>query len=200
MHFGFTLGMNSMDFIIEKDLTVIDSLIQIHNVRQSGFNIGIVADWHMHKFLSLRFLPTLSFGQRNLEYLFDSEPIDILELKQVESTYIEFPLVLKYRSARYGNFAAYVIGGGKFIIDLSSQKDVDNNVSPEEQVIKLKKTFMMYEVGIGTDIFMEYFKFSAEIKLSNGIDNVLIQDNTMWSAPIKKLRPQMVTISFHFEG
>lgn len=202
IHFGFTLGFNTMDYIIEKDLTGMDSLISLQNSRQSGFNIGIVADLHIHKFLSLRFLPTLAFGQRDLEYTFvtNTQPSTALEIKQVESTYIEFPLALKYRSARYGNFAAYALGGSKFVIDLASQEDVDNDVSPQEQVIKSKKNFLMYEVGFGADFFMEYFKFSTEIKFSAGFNDILIQDNTIWSSPINKLTPQMITISFHFEG
>lgn len=200
LHFGFSLGLNRMDFNVQKDLTQNDSLIQLQNSGQTGLNIGIVSEFHFHKFWGLRFVPTLSFGQRDLTYTFSSNPRNKIELKKIESTYIEFPLLLKYRSARYNNFAAYVIGGGKFVIDLASQEDVNNDVALEDQVVKLKKNLMMYEFGFGMDFFLEYFKFSTEVKFSSGFNNSLIQDNTMWSSPLQKLTPQMLTISFHFEG
>lgn len=200
IHFGFTLGLNSMDFVMNTDLTKVDSLISLESQRQSGFNIGIVSAFHVNPFFSVRFLPSLSFGQRNLEYTFRTPERNEIEFKQVESTYLDFPINLKYRSARLNNFAAYVLGGGRYSIDLASQFDTDNFVPPDQQVVKLERNTMWYEVGFGMDFFLEYFKFSTEIKLSVGIDDVLIQDNTIWSTPIDKVRPRMVTISFHFEG
>jgi hypothetical protein len=118
----------------------------------------------------------------------------------VESTYLDFPLNLKYRSARLNNFAAYVIGGGRYSIDLSSQRDIDNNLPPDLQVVRLDRDNVWYEVGFGLDFFLEYFKFSTELKLSMGLHNVLIQDYSIWSTPIGGIRPRMITISFHFEG
>lgn len=200
VHFGFTLGINTMGYNLNTDLTKNDSLVSVETNRQSGFNIGIVSSWHITRKFSLRFLPTLAFGQRNLDYLFQGESENSLETKQVESTYLQFPLDFKYRSERLNNFAAYVVGGANYSLDLASQFDTDNKVPVSEQVIRLERHNIMYEFGVGFDFFLEYFKFSPEIKVSQGINGVLIQDNTLWSDPIEKLTPRMVSISLHFEG
>lgn len=54
---------------------------------------------------------------------------------------MNFPLNFKVRSKRFGNFAAYMLGGGKYTLDLASQKDVNNGGIPLAlQVVKLAKT------------------------------------------------------------
>lgn len=200
LHFGFSLCVNTMDYRMRTNLTNPDSLIKLEADPQSGFNIGIVSSLNFNPYFSLRFLPSLSFGQRNLEYTFADEPRNRQTIKMVESTYLDFPLNLKYRSARLNNFAAYVIGGGRYSLDLSSQRDIDNNLPPDLQVVRLERDNVWYEVGFGLDFFLEYFKFSTELKLSMGLHNVLIQDYSIWSTPIGGIRPRMITISFHFEG
>jgi hypothetical protein len=200
LHFGFSLCVNTMDYRMRTNLTNPDSLIKLEADPQSGFNIGIVSSFNFNPYFSVRFLPSLSFGQRNLEYTFADEPRNRQTIKMVESTYLDFPLNLKYRSARLNNFAAYVIGGGRYSIDLSSQRDIDNNLPPDLQVVRLDRDNVWYEVGFGLDFFLEYFKFSTELKLSMGLHNVLIQDYSIWSTPIGGIRPRMITISFHFEG
>jgi hypothetical protein len=55
-------------------------------------------------------------------------------------------------------------------------------------------------VGGGLDFFLPYFKFGCELKLSHGIPNVLIQDNSMYSSPIDQLRTKTWLFSLTFEG
>lgn len=42
----------------------------LEHQKQPGFNLGIVASLNIHPNLSLRFLPTLSFQERILQYQF----------------------------------------------------------------------------------------------------------------------------------
>ena len=46
LHFGFTLGINSLDFILNKNLNYvgIDSLVNAYSNNQYGFNLGIVSN------------------------------------------------------------------------------------------------------------------------------------------------------------
>ena len=190
-----------MDFNMEHDLRLADTnLLGIETERQSGFNIGIVSALHFNKYFSLRFLPGLSFGQRNLKYTFDNSDINSVVTKQVESTLIEFPLNFKYRSARYNNFAAYVLAGAKYSLDLASERDTDNNVPELEQLVRLQRDSYSWEVGFGLDFFLEYFKFSPEIKLSSGINSTLVDENTTWTRPLINLQPRMISITLNFEG
>ncbi len=201
IHFGFALGINVADFRMEHNLN--DSLYRLESQRQSGFNLGIISDLHLGPYFDIRFIPTLSFTQRNLEYTYkfhDAENLETLQ-KVVESTFLYFPLNLKYRSVRQTNFAAYIIGGGAYSYDLASQHKSDNRNAPMgDIVVKLDRHSYLWEIGIGFDFFLQYFKFSPELKMSNGINNVAINDNTMFSEPISILKSKMFTISFNFEG
>lgn len=205
VHFGFTLGLNSAGYTLDrKDIDFVnDSLLTISVDGQSGFNLGIVSALHFNEFVSLRFLPSLSFTQRNINYTFKTQKEGVAStetlLKTVESTYIELPLLLKYRSKRLNNFAAYLVGGGKYVIDLASNENVDNSTL-DEPIVKTASSFMAAEIGIGTDFFLPYFKFSIEGKMSYGISNILIRDNTIFSNPIDRMLPKMFILSLHFEG
>jgi len=201
VHFGFSLGINTMDFNMDHDIRLADTnLLGIETERQSGFNIGIVSALHFNPYFSLRFLPGLSFGQRNLKYTFNNADAPPVVVKQVESTLIEFPLNLKYRSARYNNFAAYVLVGAKYSLDLASERNTENNVPELDQIVRLNRDSYSWEVGVGLDFFLEYFKFSPEIKLSSGINNTLVDEDTVWSRPLINLQPRMISITLNFEG
>lgn len=202
VHFGFSLGFNSAGFALQREpnATALDSLASLDVVNQSGFNLGIVSELHITSTLGLRFLPTLVFGQRNLEYRFIDQTGDTkLVTRAIESTYLDFPLLLKYRSARLNNFAAYVVVGAKYSLDLASDEDVNNNEIPES-IVKLRSNTTSAEVGVGTDFFLPYFKFAIELKMSYGLQDVLVRDNTELSNPVERIIPKMFFISFLFEG
>lgn len=202
LHFGFLLSYNTSDFQMKLDprSPFRDSLLVLQHQKQPGFNLGIVASLNVNPFLSLRFLPTLSFQERILQYEF-RKPTGGIEyyIKPVESTYLEFPLLFKYRSARINNFAVYMLGGGKYCIDMASQKDV-NNALDEEIVVKLARYDYAAEVGGGVDMFLTYFKFGIELKASFGIPNLLVDDETRFSTPIESLRSKTWVLTFTFEG
>jgi hypothetical protein len=202
LHFGFLLGYNTSDFTVKlkPQAPFQDSLLVLQHLKQPGFNLGIVASFNLNPFLSLRFLPSLSFQERILQYQFlEPDGSSAYFQKPVESTYLEFPLLMKYRSARINNFAVYLIGGGKLAIDMASQKDV-NNTLDDEVVVKLDKYDYGIEVGGGMDMFLTYFKFGVELKAAYGIPNLLIDDGTRFSVPIESLRSKAWVLSFTFEG
>ncbi|MCB0769435.1 MAG: PorT family protein [Flavobacteriales bacterium] len=202
LHFGFLLSYNTSDFTVKlkPEAPYQDSLMVLQHLKQPGFNLGIVASLNVNPFLSLRFLPTLSFQERILQYQFqEPDGGSVYFQKPVESTYLEFPLLMKYRSARINNFAVYLIGGGKFGIDMASQKDVDNTLD-DEVVVKLAKYDYGVEVGGGMDMFLTYFKFGVELKAAYGFPNLLIDDGTRFSVPIESLRSKTWVLSFTFEG
>ena len=81
---------------------------------------------------------------------------------------------------------------------MASQEDVDQSIS--DPIVKLKKHDFAYHVGGGFDFFLPYFKFGIEIKLTNGIKNLLIQDDTFYSSPLESLKSQTWWFSITFEG
>lgn len=203
-HFGFALGYNKADFYLRERTGnfAYDSLLSLDVAPKSGFNLGIVSSLNITPLMRLRFLPTLSFQERTLDYTYFELP-DTTEFwsKPTSSTMLDFPLLLKMRTERIGNFAVYMVAGGRFGLDMQSQKDVKNTDNDlKNQVIKLTKPDYGIEVGGGFDFFLEYFKFGIEMKLSTGLKNILIQENLKFSSPIDQIRSKMWTVSLTFEG
>ncbi|MEO8067965.1 MAG: porin family protein [Flavobacteriales bacterium] len=201
-HFGFLLSYNTSDFYMKLKPGALtkDSLLLVDHVRSPGFNLGIVASLNLSDNFSLRFLPTLSFQDRILRYEFLRQDSTVADFdKPVESTNLEFPLHIKFRSNRINNFAVYMMAGGKFSIDMATKRDVNNEID-DEVVVKLKKYDYSVDMGAGVDMFLPYFKFGIELKHSIGIPNLVIDDGTRFSAPIESLRSKVWVLTFTFEG
>ena len=199
LHFGFTLGINDLNFNMQKNSNTItnDTLRTLHSKSQKGFNLGIVSDLRLSKFTDLRFVPTLVFGERHLYYGFiDDQENNDEHIKRIESTLIDFPIYIKYKSARYNNFRTYVIGGLKYSMDIASQDKIDDE---GQEIVKLKKNDLMGEVGFGLDFYLEYFKFSPQIKLSYGLLNLLSKDESVYTQSLNKLTTNGWMLSFTFE-
>lgn len=201
-HFGFLLGFNSADYYIDRKVNYDfqDSLLNVNSISQPGFNLGIVASLNLTKNISLRFLPTLSFEDRALDYEFYvNSDTTVTFQKRVESTYIDFPLNVKFRTDRLNNVAVYALAGGRYRIDMQSEKDVKNAIA-EEIIVKAKQYDFAVEFGGGIDFFLPYFKFGIELKMAVGIPNILLEEDTQFSAPLDGLRSRTFLVSFTFEG
>ena len=202
IHFGFLLGYNTANFFLDTKPGVIpqDSVLSVIPKSQPGFDLGIVASINFTKNIHLRFLPGISFQDRVIAYEF-REPDGSVSLfeKHVESTNLNFPLLLKLRTDRINNVAYYIVAGGKVSIDMATQKDVNNEID-DDVVIKLEKTDYSVEVGAGIDFFLPYFKFGLELKAAFGIPNQFIDDGTRFATPIESLRTKGFYVSFLFEG
>ena len=57
----------------------------------------------------------------------------------------------------------------------------------------------MGEIGFGFDFYLEYFKFSPQIKISHGILNIISIDETVYTKSINRLSTNGWMISFTFE-
>ncbi len=198
IHFGFTLGINSLNFNINKNNNFLnnDTLLSMLSEDQKGFNLGIVSNLRLGKYTDLRFIPTLVFGERILNYSFNNQSNLPSQEKRIESTMIDFPFSLKYKSERYNNFRTYVMCGIKYSLDIASQSEIDDE---GQELVKLNNHDLMIEGGFGIDFYLQYFKFSPQIKLSHGIINILTKDSTLYTEAIKNLKTSSWMISFTFE-
>jgi hypothetical protein len=203
LHFGFALSVNRANFLIDRvdHFERLDSIRSVNSYPKSGFNLAIVSEVTLHKYLTLRFLPTLSFAERNLSFYYVAQKDSIIKVKTIESAFVNFPFDLKLRSKRVKNFGAYILAGGGYSLDLSSKRKVDNTGVPiNDQIVKLKRDDFFYEGGAGAEFYLQYFKFAIEAKLSMGLMNMLEKDNTIFANAIDKLRTKVLTISITFEG
>lgn len=205
MHFGFTLGFNAMDFVITpaQNYLETDSLYPEVSMLNPGINIQIVTNARLSDHFDVRFLPGVSFGQRTLRYYKRSEDNNYSlfnDDQRLESSFLEFPLLLKYKGDRLNNVRPYIIGGLNYRYDLAGKKEYDDE---KPVYIRLKRPDLYYEMGAGLDFYLTYFKMSMEIKLSNGLTNVLVsepeQRHPQFRNAIDKMRSQIWVMSFHFE-
>ena len=199
-HFGYSLGLNTMDFVIRPSDLVLpefDTIYAVEIGRYVGFNINMISNLRLAEYLDVRFLPGLSFGQRNLNYKYIKNGEYRLHSMMIESTFLDFPVSLKYRAHRINNFRPFIIGGVSTRLDLAAQK----RIKPEDRPkIRLKRFDAYYEVGVGADFFLEYFMFGIELKSSWGLFNVIAYDQTQYSEYFKRLNSHMLILAFHFEG
>jgi len=200
IHFGFSIGFNTMDFNITPDQSYlqVDSLFPEVSILNPGINIQIVTNLRPAKYFDIRFLPGVSFGQRVVRY-YKNEVI-YNDYQRLESSFLEFPLLLKFKGDRLNNVRPYVIGGLNFRYDLAGKKEFDED---KQVYIRLKRPDLYYELGTGLDFYLPYFKLSVELKMSTGIRNVLVNDpyqgHPEYLNAIDKMKSQIWILAFHFE-
>jgi hypothetical protein len=197
IHFGFFLGVNRTNFVVVPTQAWPDSLKSVLSKPHTGFDLGIVSELRLMEYACLRFTPEIAFGSRSLEYSFMGVDTNVIE-KKIESTWLNFPLLLKIRSKRLNNIAAYMIGGARYTLDLASQKDANNTAGQE--IIKLYNHDFGFEAGAGIDFFLPYFKFGIEVRTGLGVKNLLVKDNTQYSNAVDVLRSKVFLIALTFEG
>ena len=196
IYYGFYLGFNSYDFKIDYKTETPDILVK----KTTGFNVGIIADVKLQEYINLRFEPGLYYTKRELNFPANPNFTKNSDaLREVNSTYIHFPLLLKFSSLRTGNIRPYALGGVSATLNLSSNaKILDDNL---EQRFRVKSWTPNYELGFGIDLFSEYFIFSPSIRGVFGFNDELIRDkdpNSPWTGNIDSMKTRAIFINFTF--
>jgi hypothetical protein len=226
LHFGFTLALNALDFGIDHYPLVTDNskyqplapetingvpIDLTKPIRADvskltpGFTVGIVTNLRLSESFDLRFLPGMSFGERKLVYNIDINDNTLAispntygytDFYSIKSTFLDFPLLIKYKARRMNNQRPYLIGGVAYRIDISK--------TGQEDLVRLKPFSSSIEAGMGWDTYLQFFRLSTEFKFSFGLTNIL--DNgpkstqlQVYSNTFSKLTSNMFILSFHFE-
>lgn len=219
IHFGFTLGLNTLDFAVahfnpigsNPDFVAAnwqldeEQITAGHFVRADvaelipGFTVGIVSSLRLTRDLNLRFLPGLSFGERQLLYnvpVWETDYYQPLQYYSIKSTFLDFPLLIKYKARRINNDRPYIIFGPAYRQDISR--------TGKEDLVKLNSGGFYAELGAGWDHYFTFFRFSVEAKVSLGLNNQLgpppnENQRQYYSQAIRSLKSKVFTLSFHFE-
>jgi hypothetical protein len=194
VHWGYFLGFNIYDFKIDYlDTPDVDIAVK----RNTGFNVGLVGNLRLHEHIDLRFEPGLYYSQRNLTYSGFTKKLDAE--REVRSTYIDFPLLVKFSSLRTGNIRPYLVGGVSATLNLASNsKSLDDNY---QQRFRVKPWTQNYQIGFGVDLYLEYFKFSPSVRGVFGLNDELIRDNnpnSPWTGNIKSMQSRGIFVNFTF--
>ena len=191
IHFGYYIGLNNYNYKLDY-LNNPNSEKRINIENSFGFSVGLIGDLKLRKNLNLRFEPGLKTNKLNVLYPNDEE-------REIKSTYIQLPLLLKYSAKRYNNIRPYVLGGLSTSFNLSSNQD--NPQDNSSNVFRVKTNTFYYELGFGIDFYLQYFKFSPSIRGVFSLKNELIPDNTstsIYTGNIDKMSTRAIFINFSF--
>lgn len=197
-YFGITLAANSSRYtpFRSEDFIFRDSIRIVESLNGPGFNLGIITNLKIGQYFDFRFLPTLSFSERTLNYTAGTRTIRERQ-RTVESVFVELPFHFRYKSAPYKDKRLFLIAGIKYNFDVASE----SRARQADALVKVSPHDFALEYGAGIQFFFPYFIFSPEFKISHGIGNTLIfNPNLAESTVLEKVLSRTFTLSFHFEG
>lgn len=194
--YGFVIGIHTSAYQVKySDQFVTQKFDSVNSVRPAfspGFSLGFLVNYRVSEFVDLRLMPKAGFYDHKLLYTYDDESQN---QQLIETTMVEFPVLIKYKSMRRGNVRMYMVGGFTPSIEASGKNDVQS-VSAN---LDVKKTNLSLDAGIGFDFYFPLFKFSQEIRFSRGVTNLLGPDPSVFSDPIKRLNSNTISVYFIFQ-
>lgn len=195
LHYGFSIGIHNSGYrITYSDAFVTPGLDSLHSImpaRSIGFSLGFITDFRLADQFNLRVLPKVSFYEFPVDFNFTSNRID---RQLIESTFVEMPVLLKYKSERYRNVRMYMVGGVAPGIEASGRRRRERS----ENRLTADNINLALEVGAGIDIYYPLFKFSPEIRYSRGLTNVIQEDRYGYSTGIRTMSPHVISIYLQF--
>ena len=196
IRFGFGLMGNSakLKFTTSENAIISDTLQRIETLNYPGFGLGGLVNFRLGDNMDTRVMLNIQFAQRDMNYTFRS---DVAKTAGIESTYMEIPLAVKYKSKRHKNSRLYVLGGVTYRFDFTS--DIDTERSNTKPIVALYPTTFSYDIGVGASFYFPYFKFSPEVKLSNGLGNQRVPDGFVYASSLERASPKLLQFSLIFQ-
>ena len=195
---GYFLGFNSYDFKIEYNDELGNTNTDVIVEPTTGFNVGLIGDMRISKYINLRLEPGLYFTQRNL--IFPRIGDEIAALREVKSTYIHLTLLVKFSTKRLNNWKPFITGGVSTSLNLSS-----NEKNPEDNSLGQFRTTRItnyVELGFGVDIYLYFFKFTPTIRGVFATSNELVPDNnplSSYTSNLSAINSRGMFINFTFQ-
>ncbi len=200
LRWGYFLGVNSYDFNFDYN----NDLRDIYVRKNPGFSVGLIGNMRVNSFLDLRIEPGLFITTRELFYsqeYFQGVAFNESDLyREVKSTYIHVPLLLKVSAKRINNFKPFIVGGFSTAINLSSNEENPDDNSKGQ--FRTTQTPLFYELGFGIDFYFYNFKFTPSIRGLFGISDELVRDNdpnSPWTSNITNMKTRGLFINFTFQ-
>lgn len=195
---GYFLGFNNYDFKFEYAQQYGDGNTDVLVDGQAGFSVGLIGDMRINQYINLRLEPGLYSTQRNLIFPNFEEEQDYL--REVKSTYIHVPLLVKLSTKRLNNIKPFIVGGVSTSFNLSSnEKNPDDNSTGE---FRMTTNTSYYELGFGVDLYLYFFKFTPSIRGVFAMSDELVRDedpNSPWTGNIDQMSSRGVFINFTFQ-
>jgi len=199
LHYGFLIGLHTQDLNITNNGFITEngeSWFADVATYSPGFSVGVLGELYLNKYLALRAIPTLDFGDKTV--IFKEQTSGKEERQQIKSTYFSIPLDLKYSAERFNNYRPYVMTGISPTIDLSVRKN---------KPLLVKSADCYLEAGFGCDFYLPYFKLIPELKFCFGLSNLLqstrtdLNDKSLlkYTQSVNQVSSRMIVFSLYFE-
>ena len=174
LHFGILIGLNMQDIefenvglqtITDEDGTVHDELILCDADKWNpGFTVGVLGEWRLSDNFSLRFTPQMHFGAKHLTFMntkiVDENGVMYTQTQDLKNTYVSLPIDLKFAAPRWNNHRPYIMAGINPMMNLTGS---------ESDIVRLKRFNTMFEIGLGCDFYLPFFKLIPELKFCFGL-------------------------------
>lgn len=197
-HLGFHVGIHSQDLLLTHTGVTTNGETWFAEIPSysPGFSVGVVGDMYMNPYFNLRFTPSIHFGDK--KFTFCEQATGEEFITNVRSSYLNFPLDVKYTALRLNNYRPYLLAGIYGSVDIGRKKG---------NPILLKSTDFGFEFGLGCDIYLPYFKLCPELKFCFGLVDLLEKDrpdlvdqaNIKYTDALSKATSRMVILTFNFE-
>jgi hypothetical protein len=196
LSWGYYLGYNSYDYKFDYN----EITEEVETETSAGFNVGLVGDMRINNYMNVRLEPGINFVTRNLTFPDPSLMTAAQMEREVTSTYIHVPLLLKFSTKRLNNWKPFVLGGVSWSHNLSSNEDNPDDNSAGQ--FRQKTNVLNYELGFGIDLYLFYFKFTPSIRGVFALGDELIRDadpNSPYTGNISSMQSRGVFINFTFQ-
>ena len=195
MHYGFYLGGTVTHFNVEHSAEYVQFIQNggpTANAKSTpAFNLGFIISRRLGDYFTVRFVPGVGFYNRVVDF----EIAGAHEDKEVASTSVLLPFLIKYAAKRRKNSRMYFVAGAAPMIDVGGSKReerIDNR-------LRIDKNNFQIEYGVGLDLFYPFFKFAPELRVAHGVPNLLIADDNIYARSFQSLRTTNVTLYLNFE-
>lgn len=202
-HYGFLFGMHTqdMEFVNNGTLNTLDDgteeswFADVPNY-SPGFSVGVLGEARLNTWFSLRVVPTMHFGDKTV--VFREQNSFAKSQQTIKSTYLSVPLDVKYGAQRFNNYRPYVMAGLNPMLDLTVKK---------QKELLMQRMDLCFEVGVGCDFYLPYFKLIPELKFCFGLPDVLVKDRSdlidmnllKYTLAESSARTRMMVLTFYFE-
>lgn len=194
--YGFMIGLHTSAYQVKySDQFVTQAFDTVQSVQpqfSAGFSLGFLLNLRLNEVLDIRIMPKAGFYNHRLLYFYTD---NTTKRQLVETTMVEIPVLLKYKSMRRGNVRMYMVGGFTPGIEASGKNDVQSTTAN----LDIRNFNLSLDAGLGFDFYFPLFKLSQEIRFSRGITNMLGPSPSAFAAPLKGLSTNTISVYFIFQ-
>lgn len=193
-HLGIQFGTAITRFNIRHSDAFVsrDSAYAIFSPAKSGINAGGIVSYVLSEHFDLRFTPTLSLSGRAVTYRFN-RGFEHTAFRDW-TAWVDFPLLLKYKSQRRMNSRMYAVAGG--------QLSIETNVKRQQlalNTLNSKSRDFSVVYGAGFEQFLQHSKLTLEIRFAHGLINALQPAANAYSVGIASMNTHTINIYLIFE-